>query len=79
MIPPLYFYYLISIRRSKYDMIKMHISCLRCIYVSEKRQKTQNKAAVEDTVGKVVTDIIASLRNRKFNSFEKLYKTIKKD
>ena len=42
-------------------------------------KKIQDKAAVEDTVGKVVTDTIASLRNRKFNSFEKLYKAIKKD
>lgn len=40
-------------------------------------KKTQDKATVEDTVGKVVTAIITSLRNVKFNSFEELCKAIK--
>lgn len=40
-------------------------------------KKPQDKAAVEDTVGKVVTAIITSLRNVKFNSFEELCKAIK--
>lgn len=40
-------------------------------------KKTQDKATVEDTVGKVVTAIITSLRNVKLNSFEELCKAIK--
>ncbi len=40
-------------------------------------KKTQDKAPVEDTVGKVVTAIITSLRNVKFNSVEELCKAIK--
>ena len=37
-------------------------------------RKPKQKASVEGTVGKIATVIIASLRNREFNSFEGLYK-----
>lgn len=52
-------------------MFQIHI----CIW--KKAKKPQDKVAVKDTVGIVVTDIIVSLRNREFNSFEKLYKAIR--
>ena len=37
----------------------------------------KQKASVEGTVGKIATVIIASLRNREFNSFEELYKAVR--
>ncbi|WP_295292423.1 hypothetical protein [uncultured Catenibacterium sp.] len=40
-------------------------------------KKPQDRAAIEDTVVKVVTAIITSLKNVKFNSFEELCKAIK--
>ena len=40
-------------------------------------RKPKQKASVEGTVGKIATVIIASLRNREFNSFEELYKAVR--